>query len=361
MNVILNDPFIPDYRHVLDVVYNHRPARLPLYEHIIDPTVISRIIHRPLILEGSRYEDYEAFYARFIDFWKSMTYDAFAYEASVCDCLPGHGAIMGGKGPIQNRTDFEKYPFAELPEIFKTRYQPHFDAIRKVVPPGMKAYGGCGCGIFEVSEDLVGFESLCILQFEDPELFADLYRRIGDLYVDLWQWVISRYGDLFVFYRMGDDLGYKTSTLMAPDTIRTHIFPQYRRIIDQVHAAGKKFLLHSCGNIFSVMEDLIALGIDAKHSNEDIIAPFDTWIEKYGDRIGLFGGIDMNDLCLNDPETIFNLVLEKGKRYRQKARGYGLGSGNSIAEYVPPEGYLAMIEAVKDIRRNESSSHYLKY
>ncbi len=29
-----------------------------------------------------------------------------------------------------------------------------------------------------------------------------------------------------------------------------------------------EFLLHSCGCIFEVMEDILATGIDAKHSNE---------------------------------------------------------------------------------------------
>ena len=35
------------------------------------------------------------------------------------------------------------------------------------------------------------------------------------------------------------------------------------------------------------MEDLITdVGIDAKHSNEDQIAPFPEWVRRYGDRIG---------------------------------------------------------------------------
>jgi uroporphyrinogen decarboxylase len=32
------------------------------------------------------------------------------------------------------------------------------------------------------------------------------------------------------------------------------------------------------------------------------------------------------------------------------ARGYGLGSGNSIAGYVPVEGFMGMVDAVKQIR-----------
>ena len=101
------------------------------------------------------------------------------------------------------------------------------------------------------------------------------------------------------------------------------------------------------------MEDLIALGIDAKHSNEDQIAPFDRWIELYNNRIGLFGGIDVNTLCWNNYRDIYREVLEKGTRLRKVARGYGIGSGNSIPEYVPVEGFMAMLEAVKEIRRRD--------
>jgi uroporphyrinogen decarboxylase len=153
---------------------------------------------------------------------------------------------------------------------------------------------------------------------------------------------------------MGDDLGFKTSTLISPKTIRERIFPLYRLIINQIKSAGKPFLWHSCGKIFAVMDDAIALGIDAKHSNEDQIAPFDEWITRYNDRIGLLGGIDVDLLCQKSPEEIFGQVLEKGQRFRGMARGYALGSGNSIPEYVPAEGYLAMLRAVQKIRQLET-------
>jgi uroporphyrinogen decarboxylase len=191
------------------------------------------------------------------------------------------------------------------------------------------------------------------MQYTDPDLFTDLFKKIGDLYITLWGWVIEQYTDIFVFYRMGDDLGFKTSTLLEPDTIRIHVLPQYKRVIDLIHASGKKFLLHSCGKIFEIMEDILALGVDAKHSNEDEIAPFSRWIELYADRIGLFGGMDVNTICLNDYDTVFRTVLEDASRFRESARGYGLGSGNSIAGYVPVEGFKAMVDAAQEIRRRE--------
>ena len=347
----MTERFQPDYGHIEMVLHNKRPERLPLYEHHIDKPFIEKAVGTEFGMQGNGPEDFEEYYRQIIGFWKDMTYDAFDFEAAICDIYPGHGAIFGGMpGPIQNREDFNKYPFDEIPKIFWETYTPHLEAIRKVLPDGMKAFGGCGYGIFESSEDLVGYESLAVLQYIDPELFTDLFTRIGDLYVELWSEMIRRYDDLFVFYRMGDDLGFKTSTLLEPDTIRHHILPQYRRIIDLVHRSGKKFLLHSCGNIFDIMEDIIATGIDAKHSNEDEIAPFEEWIRRYNDRIGLFGGIDVNTICLNSYDEVHRLVLEKGQTFRSMARGFGLGSGNSIAEYVPVDGFMGMIDAVKRIR-----------
>lgn len=346
--------FQPDYNNLLDVVNNRKPKRLPLYEHIITDDFIGLYRQKEFQMGHSTLESAVDYFSEYVAFWKEMTYDGIAYEASMCEIYPGHGAIYGGMpGPIQNRSDFKNYPFEEIYDIFWDRYKNQFDALRIVLPKGMKYYGGVGNGIFETSEDLVGYEYLCLMQFDDPELFADLYGKIGEMYIRIWKRLLAEYSDMFVFFRMGDDLGFQTSTLLDPDTFRQYVFPQYKRIIDLVHASGKRFLLHSCGNIFSVMDDLISLGIDAKHSNEDNIAPYDRWIEDYSERIGLVGGIDVNTLCLKPYDEVFEDVYEKAKKFRSMARGYAVGSGNSIPGYVPVEGYKAMVDAVNKIRNEE--------
>lgn len=347
--------FQPDYNNLLQVLYNRRPDRLPLYEHHIDSPFISKILNEDLDIEKVSSRDLDNYFRKIILFWKEMTYDGFDYEAAICEIFPQHGAILGGNGPIQNRDDFNRYPWEDLPKMFWDKYTPRLESIRRTLPPGMKAFGGCGYGIFESAQDLVGYESLCMLMYIDPDLFRDLFVRIGDLYVELWSQMVERYSDIFVFFRMGDDLGFRTSTLLAPDTIREHILPQYKRVIDIVHRGNKRFLLHSCGNIFTIMDDILALGIDAKHSNEDAIAPYTEWINRYGNSIGLFGGIDMNNLILNSPDDVYRQVVEDGTLFRSMAKGYGLGSGNSIPDYVPVDGFLAMVEGVKEIRRRENS------
>lgn len=349
--------FEPDYRHMVDAVRNVRPARLPVYEHIINPGFMEQLFGYPFAeLANGDDADLDRFFEHYCRFWREMTYDTVSYEVCITEILPGGGALLGEHpGPIQSRADFERYPWDELPARFWATAERRFRALARAMPPGMKALGGVGNGIFEISEDLVGYEYLAYMAHDDPELYADLYRKIGDLMVAIWEEFLRRHTGLFAVCRFGDDLGYKVSTLVAPRTLRAHVVPQIRRIADLIHAAGRPFLWHSCGNIFSIMEDAIAAGIDAKHSNEDVIAPFDTWIARYGDRIGLLGGVDVDILCRDTPEAVFERVVEMGRRFRATARGYALGSGNSIPDYVPVEGYVAMIRAAQHLRAEEAA------
>jgi uroporphyrinogen decarboxylase len=348
--------FQADYRHMLDVMRNKKSARLPIYEHIINPGFMEKVfgIKFSELINGNQ-KDLDTYFQHYCRFFKEMTYDTVSFEVCITEILPDSGALMGGRpGPIQTRADFVRYPWEELPTRFWRLAEPRFKSLAKNIPAGMVALGGVGNGVFEISEDLVGFEYLAYMQIDDPDLYADVYQKIGDLMVAIWEQFLERFDHLYPICRFGDDLGFKVSTLTSPNNIRQHIIPQYQRIIDLVHLSGKPLLWHSCGNIFSIMDDVINIGIDAKHSNEDVIAPFDEWIARYGDRIGLLGGIDVDILCRDKPFEIKEKVLFMGKRFRESARGYALGSGNSIPDYVPVDGYMAMIEAAQMIRLQEN-------
>lgn len=349
-----NMQFEPDCRHFIAAMRNRRPARLPLYEHNVSVAVMEKISGESFAgLERGDARDLAAFFRHYCRFFRAMTYDTVSYEVCISSILPGNMAIRGGRGPVQTRSDFASYPWDELPALYWHRARPRFDALAAALPPGMKAVGGVGNGVFELAESLVGLEYLPFMQADDPELYADLYRAIGDLMVNIWREFMPRYGSRFAACRFGDDLGFRTSLLTNPATVREHILPQYRRVIDVVHGGGGLFLWHSCGCIFEIMEDVIALGIDAKHSNEDAIAPFERWLETYGDRICLLGGFDMDFLCAKPPDVVRDQVTEAGARFRNMAGGYALGSGNSIPDYVPVENYLAMIEAARILRAKD--------
>ena len=343
--------FEPDYNHFADVMRNVRPARLPIYEHIICTEIMEEIQGRKFAdLWNGDDDDVNEFFRTYCEFFQQMTYDVVSFEFCISSVFPNAGALGGGAGPIQTRADFEAYPWDRIPEMFWAQGGEKIAAFTDNLPAGMKGVGGVGNGVFELAEDLVGLEYLPFIQVDDPELYADIFRKVGDIMCAIWGELLKRHKDSFVVCRFGDDLGFKSSLLTNPSTVREHIFPQYKRLIALFHGSGMPFLYHSCGCIFEVMDEIIELGIDAKHSNEDSIAPFERWINDYGERIGLIGGFDMDFLCSANEQEVYEKVLEEGRRFRVMAKGYALGSGNSIPAYVPTANYLAMVRAAQEIR-----------
>lgn len=360
----MNSPFVPapDYENLVKSARNQWVARVPLYDHLVDIAKIEEMtgteVGEPMRAPGAA--DRREGFRRYWAFFRDMGYDAAPFECCITSALVNGGALGAHKeGCIKTRADFERYPWAEIEELFFSAFAPMFETLRETCPPGMKAVGGVGNGVFEIVQDLVGYINLCFLRADDGELYADLFRRVSDLIYGIWTRFLPAWGDAFCVLRMGDDLGFRSSTLLSREDLLTHVFPCYRRVVYLAHASGKPFLLHSCGNLLSVFDELIdETGIDAKHSNEDAIAAFPAWVERFGGRIGNFGGLDVNDLCLKSGAEIRARVFDCLDRIRAIPHrgGVAFGSGNSIPQYVPAAGYLAMTEAVREWR-GDAAAH----
>ena len=344
--------FQPNYKNLQKAAYNQAPDRLPLYEHVISDKIIERVLKkefRDLIHGGAR--DKEEYFSNYCAFYKTMGYDTVSFERCVGEVMPDSGCLGQHKeSVIHDRADFEKYPWDEIPERYFSRQSKYFEALKNTLPDGMAAVGGVGNGIFECVQDVIGYMNLCYISSDDPDLYADLFKRVGDILLRIWQKFMDLYGDLYCVLRIGDDLGFNSNSLISKSDIQRHIVPAYAKIIQCVHSYGKPFLLHSCGNIFNVMPDFIETAkINAKHSNEDEIAPFSVWVEKHGDKIAIFGGMDADALCRLSLPEIRDYVTDILRKYGSSG-GIAFGSGNSIPEYVPVENYVEMVNTVRKYR-----------
>ena len=91
--------FVPDYRQMITAARNRKPARLPIYEHQIDPSIMAQVMDTDMSCpdpSGSE-ADFRDYYSKLCRFWREMTYDTVSFEAQICPLLPDHGAIMGGR------------------------------------------------------------------------------------------------------------------------------------------------------------------------------------------------------------------------------------------------------------------------
>lgn len=341
--------FEPDYTRVVNACRNEGTFPFPLYEHNVSIEVVEALLDRKLadLLNGDIADRME-FFGAYSGCLASLGYDTVPFEGCIVELIQQAEGLCGRAGAlVKNISDINAFDWEGTVERYMELFGKSFQALAQSLPDGMKAHGGVGNGVFETIQDFVPLTDIAFMQVDEPEAWALLVKKVGSLIDAIWERVLSEYGNAFAFFRFGDDLGFQSSTLIQPDEITGKIIPQYRRVIERIKKTGKPFLLHSCGAISPVMDSLIAAGIDAKHSNEDNIAPFEFWTEEYGDRIGNFGGVDMNVLCTFDEKGIGEYVKDLRGRI-SKNHGIAFGSGNQITDYTPPENFLAMVRAFRD-------------
>lgn len=197
-------------------------------------------------------------------------------------------------------------------------------------------------GVLENVISLTGFENLCFMGVDNPELMKNIFNEVGSRLVEFYK----KCGSLESVGAMisNDDWGFKTQTMLSPDDMKKYVIPWHKKICEAIHQAGKPAILHSCGNLKAVMDNVIDIGYDGKHSFEDSICPVEEAYETWGERIAVLGGIDMDFLSRAESDKIKKRSIEMLDRASSRG-SYALGSGNSIPDYIPFRNFKAMIDS----------------
>ena len=183
---------------------------------------------------------------------------------------------------IEGREDFERYRWPDMSAI---DYGP-FELAPGLLPEGMRIVGDSP-GVFENVMWLLGYEGISYLLYDDPGLIRDMFDEVGRRVLQYFDTIASF--DCVGALRYGDDLGFKTQLLLPPPAFVTYLLPWHKRIVAAAHARGKPIILHSCGNLSAVIDQIIDTGWDARHSFEDVIEPVWEAKRKYGSRIAHLG------------------------------------------------------------------------
>lgn len=243
------------------------------------------------------------------------------------------------QGPITNWQQFEAYPWPDPEKLTTTQLQ----WFQENLPEDMCIIGSRGFAHFaEYLNWLMGYETLCYALFDRRDLVTAISRKLLELY----EVVVRR---MLEFDRVkviwgGDDMGFRGGTLIGPDDLREFVLPGHKAMAAAAHDAGRPYLLHSCGKLDAIMDDLLDdVQIDGLHSFEDTIQTVEQAKAKYGRRIAVLGGIDLDFLCRADGAAVRRRTRAALEQCHPGG-GYCLGTGNSVANYVPLDNYLAMLD-----------------
>lgn len=238
---------------------------------------------------------------------------------------------------ITDRASFEAYKWPD-PE---SRDYSVLTKIADYLPGNMKLMIMGPCGVLENAIALVGYDNLCFMLVDDPDLAAEIFARVGNV-LEKYYRICAEHASVG-FLMANDDWGFNTQTFLSPDMMRKYVFPYHQKIIHAAHDNGKPIALHSCGELGGVMEDVIGMGFDARHSYEDVITPVEQFYEKWHDKIAVFGGIDIDFIVTRTAGEVADRARKMLERTKERG-GYALGTGNSVPEYIPRENYFAMIK-----------------
>ncbi len=240
-------------------------------------------------------------------------------------------------GLITSWEDYEKYPWpsSENVDYWMLEY------LADHLPVGMKLIGH-GASILEPVMWLMGYQDFAVALFDQPDLVEAMFERVGRMSMERCQ-VMCQFDAVEAVW-ISDDIGFRSGTMISPEHLRQYVFPWWKRITEHIHRQGRPVLLHACGNLYQVMDDIIEdVKVDAKHSFEDTFLPVTEAQKKYGHRLAHLGGVDIDFLCRASEEQVREYV-RKVIDVCGPGGGYALGTGNSVANYVPVQNYLAMLD-----------------
>jgi len=345
----------PDWEGLLRCIKREgMPKRVHHIEVLIDPEIYDAICERYGVAAGLDESDPFFGERRYVALQSFLGYDYVhcslqdfempisahtTEDTATLEHETGRSFVDSHQGPVTTWEEFETFPWPD-PVAGLTRslewYEQHLPENMCVI--GLGGFGHCA----EHLTWLMGYETLCVALYEQRDLVAAISERLIEIYVAALERILQFERVKIIW--TADDMGFRTGTLISPEHLREFVLPGHKRLADVAHAAGRPYMLHSCGNIGGIMDDLIDdVKIDALHSFEDNIENVVEAKKKYGHRIAVLGGIDMDFLCRSSEAGVRVRVRETLEQCMPEG-GYVLGTGNSVANYVPIENYLAMLD-----------------
>jgi uroporphyrinogen decarboxylase len=315
-NPILKKPN-PDFDSLVRVLAGEEEAtRVHLMELVLDAEIMQAITEQYLdqkwipdteeTKEAYIQQTAELFYRLGFDFavegvWRSIWKNHPSLQSPSTEDTAGKFSrgirewANEGRGLITSWETLEQFPWEKI----TVDYRP-YELLARSLPEGMKIV--VSSSFFEhVLENLLGYEGLFYLMYDDPDLVAEVFYRWGQKVYDYYKKVVTmdRMGAVF----HADDLGFKTSVLL-PD----------------IH-------------------------IDGFHSFENVIIDPKVFKKNYGERVAMLGGMDMDNLCQMSEDTLRSTIRELLGNCMP--RRFALGTGNTVANYVPLNNYLVLLDEAR--------------
>jgi uroporphyrinogen decarboxylase len=227
---------------------------------------------------------------------------------------------------------------------FVRNLAPYVDRV-KALWPDFPAFGGV-CEAQETLWRIIGSENVMLWIGLYPEEIGRFVEKINAFALEITKAQIKAAGGLLDGMVIWGDVAYKSGMFFSPKYWRKYFKPGVKAIIEECHSQGLPVIYHGCGNVNSIFEDFVEIGVDAYNPLEakagmDVI----DLRCRFGHRIGFCGNMDVVAWAEASQEELKRIVLTKLNA--AKGGGYIFQSDHSVPSNVPGQSYDYVVKLVR--------------
>ena len=229
----------------------------------------------------------------------------------------------------------------DLPDPLDPRFFEEIPEKIERLPDRFRVYQ-LGFSLYERAWTLRGMEGLLMDFLDRPRFVRELLRVIADYNIAQVSRALEYDVDAVYF---GDDWGQQRGLQMGSEIWHEFIYPELKRMYGVVRRAGKFVMIHSCGDVDELLDDLIAAGVHCFNPFQPEVMDVFTLLEQYRGRLAFHGGLSTQRTLprgtADEVRTETRRLLERGAE-----GGYIFAPAHDVEGDVPLENMLAMIDTV---------------
>jgi uroporphyrinogen decarboxylase len=207
-----------------------------------------------------------------------------------------------------------------------------------------------GGNMFEIPQMLFRMDNYLMFLSLYPHRAKEFSEKLCALHMnglEKWLAAVGPYIDIVLF---GDDLGGQTGPLISPQMYRQMIKPYHEKLWHRAkELADVKVMLHCCGGVRELLDDLIDAGLDAINPVQINASGMDPAEIKsqFGSRITFWGGgCDTRDILPHGSPDQVAAHVEGLVRILRPGGGFVFQQVHNILADVPADNIIAMFGAV---------------
>ncbi|MDD4108704.1 MAG: uroporphyrinogen decarboxylase family protein [Prolixibacteraceae bacterium] len=202
-----------------------------------------------------------------------------------------------------------------------------------------------GASVFQHATYLRGMDTLMMDMMAYPEAANFVLDKFTDFYFEYYRRMFEVAGDLIDVFALADDFGMQNTLLISPEMFDEFVAPRLKKMADLAHSYNIKLLLHTCGNVESLIPRFIELGVDIldpiQPESMDPIAIK----KKYGNDICLRGGISVQNVVSRGTVEEVKAETKRIVEALKPGGGYIFSPGHPVLQDdIPVENIVAMYE-----------------